>query len=120
MLVPGGRLVLEMAYNKDDGKDHTKQIEKHNLKLYSGEEVKTLLEESGFSEVSIVYYKSLWIPFKGYIVPKGMIIKATKPSSCLRTNRSKPSPQGLTSFQDVREKSDRGSSPSTYGALSVV
>lgn len=78
VLVPGGRLVLEMAYNKDDGKDHTKQIVKHNLKLYSGEEVKTLLEESGFSEISIVYYKSLWIPFKGYVVPKGMIVKATK------------------------------------------
>jgi ubiquinone/menaquinone biosynthesis C-methylase UbiE len=78
VLLPGGRLVLEMAYNKDDGKDHTKQVEKHNLKLYSGEEMKTLLAESGFSEISIVYYKSLWIPFKGYIVPKGMIAKATK------------------------------------------
>ena len=78
VLIPGGRLVLEMAYNKDDGKDHTKQVEKHNLKLYSGEEMKTLLEESGFSEISIIYYKSLWIPFKGYIVPKGMIAKATK------------------------------------------
>jgi ubiquinone/menaquinone biosynthesis C-methylase UbiE len=86
VLVPGGRLVLEMAYNKDDGKDHTKQIEKHNLKLYSGEEMKTLLKETGFSEISIVYYKSLWIPFKGYIVPKGMITKATKSNSCLRTN----------------------------------
>jgi ubiquinone/menaquinone biosynthesis C-methylase UbiE len=86
VLVPGGRLVLEMAYNKDDGKDHTKQIEKHNLKLYSGEEMKTLLKETGFSEISIIYYKSLWIPFKGYIVPKGMITKATKSNSCLHTN----------------------------------
>jgi SAM-dependent methyltransferase len=86
VLIPGGRLVLEMAYNKDDGRDHRKQIEKHNLKLYSGEEMKTLLKEAGFSEISIVYYKSLWIPFKGYIVPKGMVTKATKPSSCPRTN----------------------------------
>ena len=31
VLVPSGRLVLEMAYNKDDGRDHTKQIEKYNL-----------------------------------------------------------------------------------------
>jgi ubiquinone/menaquinone biosynthesis C-methylase UbiE len=86
VLIPGGRLVLEMAYNKDDGRDHRKQIEKHNLKLYSGEEMTTLLKEAGFSEISIVYYKSLWIPFKGHIVPKGMVIKATKPSSCPRTN----------------------------------
>lgn len=78
VLVPGGRVVLEMAYNKDDGRDHTKQIEKYNLKLYSGEEMKTLLKESGFSDVSIHYFKTLWIPFKGYIVSKGMIVKAKK------------------------------------------
>jgi ubiquinone/menaquinone biosynthesis C-methylase UbiE len=78
VLVPGGRLVLEMAYNKDDGRDHTKQVEKHNLKLYSSEEMKTLLKESGFGNVSFTYFKSMWIPFKGYIVPKGMIVKAIK------------------------------------------
>jgi ubiquinone/menaquinone biosynthesis C-methylase UbiE len=81
VLVPGGRLVLEMAYNKDDGRDHAKQIEKHNLKLYSGEEVRALLKEAGFSEISIVYYKCLWVPFKGHVVPKGMIVKATKSAS---------------------------------------
>jgi ubiquinone/menaquinone biosynthesis C-methylase UbiE len=78
VLGPGGRLVIEMAYNKDDGKDHTKQIEKYNLKLYSGKEMETLLKQSGFSDISIDYYKSLWIPFKGYIVPKGMIVKGKK------------------------------------------
>jgi ubiquinone/menaquinone biosynthesis C-methylase UbiE len=78
VLLPSGRLVLEMAYNKDDGRDHTKQIEKHHLKLYSGEEMKTLLRASGFSKITINYFKSLWIPFKGHIVPKGMIVKAIK------------------------------------------
>ena len=78
VLAPEGRLVLEMAYNKDDGRDHTKQIEKYNLRLYSGEEMKAFLKESGFSDISIDYYKSLWIPFKGYVVPKGMIVKAIK------------------------------------------
>jgi ubiquinone/menaquinone biosynthesis C-methylase UbiE len=78
VLAPEGRLVLEMAYNKDDGRDHTKQIEKYNLKLYSGEEMRILLKESGFSDISIDYYKSLWIPFKGYIVPKGMVVTAKK------------------------------------------
>ena len=76
VLAPGGRLVLEMAFNKDDGKDHTKQIKKHNLRLYSAEEMKKLLTESGFSDVYVEYYKSLWFPFKGYIVPKGMIVSA--------------------------------------------
>lgn len=78
VLAPGGRLVLEMAFNKDDGRDHKKDVKKHNMKLYSGEEMKTLLKDACFSEVSIAYYKSLWVPFKGYIVPKGMVIKATK------------------------------------------
>jgi ubiquinone/menaquinone biosynthesis C-methylase UbiE len=78
VLSPSGRLVLEMAYNKDDGKDHTKTIEKHKLKLYSGEEMKTLLKKTGFSRISIEHYKSLWIPFKGHVVPKGMIVKAMK------------------------------------------
>jgi SAM-dependent methyltransferase len=78
VLIPGGRLILEMAYNKDDGRDHSKQIEKHHLTLYSGEEMKKLLEKTGFSEIRFEYFKSLWIPFKGYIVPKGMIVKAIK------------------------------------------
>jgi len=78
VLAPGGRLVLEMANNKDDGKDHSKLVEKYNLKLYSGDEILRLLEESGFCAVCISYYKCLWVPFKGYIVPKGMIVKATK------------------------------------------
>ncbi|MCW4016700.1 MAG: class I SAM-dependent methyltransferase [Candidatus Bathyarchaeota archaeon] len=78
VLAPEGRLVLEMAYNKDDGRDHTKHIEKYNFTLYSGEEMKKLLVESGFSDVSIVYYKSIWIPFKGHVVPKGMVVKAKK------------------------------------------
>jgi ubiquinone/menaquinone biosynthesis C-methylase UbiE len=78
VLAPRGRLVLEMAYNRDDGRDHTKDIEKMNLKLYSSGEMRTLLEKCGFSGISFYYYKSLWIPFKGYIVPKGMVVKAIK------------------------------------------
>jgi ubiquinone/menaquinone biosynthesis C-methylase UbiE len=78
VLIPGGRLVLEMAYNKDDGRNHTKQVEKHNLKLYSSNEMRILLKESGFSNISVTYFKSMWIPFKGYVVSKGMLVKATK------------------------------------------
>ena len=78
VLALGGRLVLEMAYNKDDGRDHRKEIKKCNMTLYSGEEMKTLLQKSGFNETTISYYKSQWIPFRGYLVPKGMIIRAVK------------------------------------------
>jgi len=78
VLLPGGRLVIEMAYNKDDGLDHTKDIKKMNLNLYSAYEMKKILKESGFSDIFIDYYKGFWIPFKGYVVPKGMIVKAFK------------------------------------------
>lgn len=78
VLAQNGRLVIEMSYNKDDGKDHTKQIEKYNLNLYSSEEMESLLKESGFSEIHFNYYRSMWIPFKGYVVPKGMIVTAVK------------------------------------------
>jgi ubiquinone/menaquinone biosynthesis C-methylase UbiE len=78
VLIPGGRLVIEMGYNKDDGKDHAKDIEKHNLVLYGGEEMEKLLKDSEFDDVSVYYFKSLWFPFTGYKVPKGMVVKAVK------------------------------------------
>ncbi len=78
VLQPGGRVVIEMAYNKDDGVDHQRHIKKMNLHLYSGEEVNKLLTYAGFSDIAISYYKAFWIPLKGYMVPKGMVIKAVK------------------------------------------
>jgi len=78
VLKPGGRLIIEMAYNKDDGMDHKKHIKKFNLKLYSGEEIKKLLKNAGFSDIVISYYKAFKIPIKGYIVPKGMVVKGMK------------------------------------------
>jgi ubiquinone/menaquinone biosynthesis C-methylase UbiE len=33
VLAPGGRLVLEMAYNKDDGRGHTKDRKKIRFNL---------------------------------------------------------------------------------------
>jgi len=78
ILKPGGRLIIEMAFNKDDGVDHKRHIKKMNLKLYSGEEMKKLLKKTGFSDVVIDYYKAFWIPIKGHIVPKGMVVKGIK------------------------------------------
>ena len=78
ILKPGGRLIIEMAFNKDDGVDHKRHIKKMNLKLYSGEEMKKLLKKTGFNDIAIDYYKAFWIPIKGYIVPKGMVVKGIK------------------------------------------
>ena len=78
VLRPGGRLVIEMAYNKDDGVDHKRHIKKMNLRLYSGEEMNKLLKNAKFSDIVISYYKAFWFPIKGYIVPKGMVVRAIK------------------------------------------
>jgi len=78
VLAPGGRLVIEMAYNKDDGLDHTKHIKKMNLNLYSADEMAKMFKESGFSDIVITYYRGFRVPFKGYAVPKGMIVKGVK------------------------------------------
>lgn len=78
VLAPGGRLVLEMGYNKEDRLDHTEIVEKTNLTLYSADEMTEMLQESGFSEIEFTYYKGFWLPFKGHVVPKGMIVKAAK------------------------------------------
>jgi len=78
VLMPGGRLVIEMAYNKDDGINHKRLIKKMNLKLYSSKEMRRLLINSGFVNVTFYFYKSYWFPIKGYIVPKGMVVKAIK------------------------------------------
>ena len=78
VIAPGGRLVIEMAHNKDDGLDHTRDIKKMNLNLYSSDEIINMLKETGFSEIAIYYFKGFRIPFKRYLVPKGMIVKAMK------------------------------------------
>ena len=78
ILKPGGRLIIEMAFNKDDGVDHKRHIKKMGLKLYSGEEMKKLLKKAGFNDIVIDYFKAVWIPIKGYVVPKGMVVKGIK------------------------------------------
>ena len=78
VLMPKGRLVIEMAYNKHDGVNHKKIVKKMNLKLYSSNEMIKLLKDAGFSEIVFDYFKGFWIPIRGHMVPKGMIITAIK------------------------------------------
>jgi len=78
VLAPDGRLVIEMAYNKEDGLDHTKHVKQMNLKLYTADEMTKILNEAGFSDVVVTYFKGFWLPLKGHVVPKGMIVKAIK------------------------------------------
>jgi len=78
VLAPSGRLVIEMAYNRDDRLDHTKLVRETSLSLYSGDEMKRVLAGAGFGEVAVDYYRGLWFPVRGYVVPRGMIVTAKK------------------------------------------
>ena len=78
VLKPSGRFVLEMSYNKEDGLDHAKDIQKMGLRLYDSKEAISLLKKAGFKDISVSYYQGFWLPFKGYVVPKGMIVKGVK------------------------------------------
>jgi len=78
VLQPKGRLIIEMGYNKDDGMDHSKHIQKMGLQLYSGDEMTSMLQKAGFQEIMIDYFQAVKVPLKGYLIPKGMVVKAIK------------------------------------------
>jgi len=71
VLRPGGRAVVSIEWNAEDGKDHSKDIEKYGMWLWTEDDVRTMLKEAGFSEVSITYAK-------GLMMPKMMIARAVK------------------------------------------
>ena len=57
VLRPGGRAVVSIEMNAEDGKDHSKYVEKYGIWVWTEDDVRTLLEKAGFSEVSIIYAK---------------------------------------------------------------
>ena len=67
VLRPGGRVVVSIEWNAEDGKDHSKEAKKYGYRIWAEDEIRTLLKEAGFSEVSITYAK----PFM--MTPKMMI-----------------------------------------------
>jgi len=71
VLRPGGRAVVSLEWNAEDGKDHSKETEKYGYRIWAEDEVRTLLKEAGFSEVSITYAK-------GPMMPKMMIAYGLK------------------------------------------
>ena len=72
VLRPGGRVVIGIEWNAEDGKDHSKEIEKYGYQIRSEDEVKTMLQDAGFTEVAFTYYK-------GLMIPKGMIAMGIRP-----------------------------------------
>jgi len=62
VLCPGGRTVVSIEYNAEDGKDHSKEIEKYGMHVWTEGQVRTMMKEAGFSEISFTYDKGLGMP----------------------------------------------------------
>jgi len=71
VLRPGGRAVVCIEWNAEDGKDHSKEIKNYGMWFWTEDDVRAMLKEVGFSEVSITYAK-------GFMMPKMMIARGVK------------------------------------------
>lgn len=71
VLRPGGRAVVSIEWNAEDGLDHTKDIKQWGMWLWTEADARALMEEAGFSEISIIYAK-------GFKMPKMMTVCALK------------------------------------------
>jgi ubiquinone/menaquinone biosynthesis C-methylase UbiE len=62
VLRPGGRAVISIEWNAEDGLDHMKHIKKYGMKMYTEDEVQAMMKEAGFSDIFITYAKGLMMP----------------------------------------------------------
>jgi SAM-dependent methyltransferase len=71
VLRPGGRAVVSIEWNAEDGLDHAKEVKKLGLSLWREDDIRSMMKEAGFSDVSFTYAQ-------GYKIPKMMIARAVK------------------------------------------
>jgi len=71
VLRPGGRVVVCIEWNAEDGKDHSKDIKRYGMQLWTENDVRNMLKEAEFSDIAITYVK-------GFMMPKMMIARGLK------------------------------------------
>jgi hypothetical protein len=62
VLRSAGRAVISIEWNAEDGKDHSKEVEKYGYHIWSEADVRKMLKEAGFSDISITYAKEFMMP----------------------------------------------------------
>ncbi len=62
VLRPGGRVVVSIEYNAEDGKNYSKDIKKYGYGIWTEDEVQNMFQEAGFAEVTIKYAKGMGMP----------------------------------------------------------
>ncbi len=71
VLRPGGRVLVSIEWNAEDGLDHTREVKGYGMWLWTEDDVRAVMKEAGFSDISITYGK-------GLKMPKLMIASAVK------------------------------------------
>jgi ubiquinone/menaquinone biosynthesis C-methylase UbiE len=62
ILRPGGRAVISIEFNAEDGKDHTKDVEKWGYQILTEAQAREMAADAGFSKVEIAYEKASGLP----------------------------------------------------------
>jgi ubiquinone/menaquinone biosynthesis C-methylase UbiE len=62
VLRPGGRVVVSIEYNAEDGKDYSNYVEKYGMGIWTEDEVRNMMKDAGFADISIKYAKAMGIP----------------------------------------------------------
>jgi ubiquinone/menaquinone biosynthesis C-methylase UbiE len=77
VLRPGGRGLVTLEWNAEDGEDHSREIERWGMRLWSEAEITAAMEEAGFAEVQATYAKASGMPRLMLVVG----VKASPPIS---------------------------------------
>ena len=71
VLYPGGRTVVSIEWNAEDKVDHSKKIKEWGIQIHSEEDIRSIMMQAGFSDISFTYKKDFGIA-------KIMIVRAVK------------------------------------------
>jgi len=62
VLRPGGRAVVSIEWNAEDGKDHFRDTKKYGYRIWTEDDVRNMFKGAGFADVSIKYAKGMGMP----------------------------------------------------------
>ncbi len=61
VLRPGGRSVVSIEWNTEDGVNHSKKVKEWGIQILSEEEIRSMMGEAGFSDISFTYKRDFGI-----------------------------------------------------------
>lgn len=71
VLRPSGRVVVSIEWNAEDRVDHSKMIKEWGIQILSEEDIRSMMMQAGFSDISFTYKKDFGIA-------KMIIVRAVK------------------------------------------